>query len=122
MIHSFLWWRDTGVYAEIIPYILFDWYRVFWTGYVLPNLEIFLPILTGSNSSSLVLVLSQGRRVDQTGPPVATGWEFEPEAGVIGVIAAAIGLGLITPWVRWRDGHVDINPSTTTDLRTAAAD
>ena len=61
--------------------------------------------------------------IDQTGPPVLTGGAFDPEAGVIGVVAAAIGLGLITAWVRWRDGHVGIDPSTTTpDFRTAAAD
>lgn len=61
--------------------------------------------------------------IDQTGPPVVTGGAFGPEAGVIGVIATTIGLGLITAWVRWRDGHIGIDPSTTTpDLRIGAAD
>jgi hypothetical protein len=34
--------------------------------------------------------------IDRTGPTVATGGAFGPGAGVIGVVAAAIGLGLIT--------------------------
>jgi hypothetical protein len=62
VIHLFLWRRDPGVYAEITPYILFDWYRGLWTGYVLPNLEILLPILAGFEILLAGLVLSQGRR------------------------------------------------------------
>ena len=62
VIHLFLWWRDPGVYAEITPYILFDWYRVFWTGYALPNLEILLPILAGFELLLAGLVLSRERR------------------------------------------------------------
>ena len=62
VIHLFLWSRDPGVYVEITPYILFDWYRVLWTGYVLPNLEILLPLLAGFELLLAGLVLSQGSR------------------------------------------------------------
>jgi len=27
-IHLFLWWEDPSVYAEITPYVLFNWYQV----------------------------------------------------------------------------------------------
>ena len=62
MIHLFLWWDDPNVYAEITPYILFDWYRVLWTGHVLPNLEVLLPVLAGFELLVGGLVLNQGRR------------------------------------------------------------
>jgi hypothetical protein len=62
VIHLFLWWRDPGIYAEITPYILFDWYRVLWTGYALPNLEILLPVLAGVELLLAGIVLNQRRR------------------------------------------------------------
>jgi hypothetical protein len=62
VIHLFLWWNDPGVYAEITPYVLFDWYRVLWTGYVVPNLEIVLPVLAGFEILLAGLVPSQRRR------------------------------------------------------------
>lgn len=62
MIHLFLWWNEPGVYAEITPYILFDWYRILWTGYVLPNLETLLLILAGFEILLAGLVPSQRHR------------------------------------------------------------
>jgi hypothetical protein len=48
---------------------------------------------------------------EQAGPVVLTGGSFGPEAGVIGLVAAGLGLGLVALWVRWREG----------DLRVASA-
>lgn len=44
-IHIYLWATNRGVYAEITQFILFDWYRNLWTGLILPNLGILLPVL-----------------------------------------------------------------------------
>ena len=62
VIHLFLWWDDPGVYAEITPHILFDWYRVLWTTYVLPNLGVLLPALAGFEFVLAGLVLGRERR------------------------------------------------------------
>jgi len=60
-VHLFLWWSDPGVYAEITPYILYDWYRSLWTGSVLPNLDVLLPLLAGFELLLAGLVLRRGR-------------------------------------------------------------
>ena len=50
---------------------------------------------------------------DQSGPTVLTGGSFGPEAGVIGLVAAGLGFGLIVAWVWLREGRLYI-PSTLT--------
>lgn len=61
-IHLLFWWNDPGIYAEITPHVLFGWYRALWTGYVLPNLGVLLPVLAGFELLLAGLVLNQGRR------------------------------------------------------------
>lgn len=48
---------------------------------------------------------------EQSGPTVMTGGPFGPEAGVVGVVAAALGIVLIGMWVYWREGEVAVNPN-----------
>jgi len=58
--------------------------------------------------------------VDRSGPALVTGGAFGPEAGLLGLVAAAIGLGLIAAWVRWREGTVGVDEAVTTpELRTS---
>jgi hypothetical protein len=49
--------------------------------------------------------------IEQSGPRAVTGGAFGPEAGLIGVVAAAVGLGLTVGWVRWQEGRVRIDQS-----------
>jgi len=62
-VHLFLWWQDPGVYAAITAEVLFGWYRGLWTGYVLPNLDVLLPLLAGFEFVLAGLLLSRGRAV-----------------------------------------------------------
>lgn len=51
---------------------------------------------------------------DQSGPTLITGGSFGPEAGLIGLLAAGIGLGLVALWVRWRNGQLRVPTELTT--------
>jgi hypothetical protein len=55
--------------------------------------------------------------IEQSGPTVLTGGNFGPEAGVIGLLAAGIGLVLVALWVQWRDGRLRFPPELTTPER-----
>lgn len=44
--------------------------------------------------------------IQQSGPQFWTGGDFGPEAGMIGLLAMALGLGITYLWVRWRRGTV----------------
>jgi membrane protease YdiL (CAAX protease family) len=69
------------------------------------------PVSGTNNGISLVAI-------QQSGPRLLTGGEFGPEAGLIGIVATGIGLGLTLLWVNWREGAVQFDPSLTSpDLR-----
>lgn len=42
--------------------------------------------------------------VQQTGPDLWLGGAFGPEAGLLGLVAALVGAGIIVLWARWRYG------------------
>jgi uncharacterized protein len=46
--------------------------------------------------------------VRQLGEPWLTGGEFGPEAGVVGVVAMMIGVGLMAAWVRLSRGSLEL--------------
>lgn len=46
--------------------------------------------------------------IRQTGDPVLTGGAFGPEAGIVGIVAMLIGVGLILAWVRVSRGRVEL--------------
>ncbi|MGM0591303.1 MAG: CPBP family intramembrane glutamic endopeptidase [Halobacteriota archaeon] len=55
---------------------------------------------------------------EQAGPRVVTGGQFGPEAGLLGVVAIALGVGLTVAWVEWRYGVAKLDSEVTTpDLR-----
>ena len=64
------------------------------------------PVSGTNNGVSLVAI-------EQSGPSVITGGGFGPEAGLLGIAATGIGLGLIVLWVAWREGSVQFDLSIT---------
>lgn len=52
--------------------------------------------------------------IEQGGPAWLTGGSFGPEAGVLGVAASVVGIGLIAVWAWRREGRLAIHPSITT--------
>jgi len=60
-VHLVLWATNRTAYAEMTPYILFEWYRELWTGLVLPNLGVLLPLLAIFEAVTAVAILSKGR-------------------------------------------------------------
>jgi len=59
--------------------------------------------------------------IEQAGPTLLTGGAFGPEAGLVGVLAAIAGIGLVVAWVHQTAGEVHIDPQVTTPaLRTAS--
>jgi membrane protease YdiL (CAAX protease family) len=49
--------------------------------------------------------------IEQGGPDLWTGGSFGPEAGVIGLLAMAVGAILIIGWVKWRYGRLQLQLS-----------
>jgi uncharacterized protein len=68
----------------------------FFQGYVFG-----FPVSGGASGNS-VFAIQQG------GPAVWTGGAFGPEAGVIGILATALGCILVVLWVRWRYGKLQL--------------
>lgn len=50
-------------------------------------------------------------QIEQSGPVWFTGGAFGPEAGVIGLVAMAIGMLAIVLYARWERGSAEIDPS-----------
>ena len=68
----------------------------FFQGYVFG-----FPVSGGAAGNS-VFAIQQG------GPAVWTGGAFGPEAGLIGILATALGCILVVLWVRWRYGKLQL--------------
>jgi membrane protease YdiL (CAAX protease family) len=64
------------------------------------------PVSGTNNGVSLVAI-------EQSGPSVITGGGFGPEAGLIGISATGVGLGLTVLWVKWREGAIQFDLSLT---------
>ncbi len=58
--------------------------------------------VSGSSTGSSVIAIQQG------GPALWTGGAFGPEAGLVGILATALGCILILLWVRWRYGKLQL--------------
>lgn len=56
--------------------------------------------VSGTQTGSTFIAVEQG------GPPLWTGGEFGPEAGLIGLAAVVLGCILTALWVKWRSGRL----------------
>ena len=56
--------------------------------------------------------------IHQTGPALWTGGAFGPEAGIIGLMAIAVGCGLTLLWLRWRNGRIALHAAFAEYRRT----
>jgi hypothetical protein len=61
VVHVVYWATNRGLYAEITEFIRFEWYRDLWTGFVLPNLGVLLPVLALFELAVAVAVLSRAQ-------------------------------------------------------------
>jgi membrane protease YdiL (CAAX protease family) len=59
--------------------------------------------VSGNNFSGVTLL-----RTSLNGPALWTGGAFGPEAGLLGLVAMALGIVTVWLWLRWMDGHVHI--------------
>jgi uncharacterized protein len=59
--------------------------------------------VSGNTFDSVTVLATQ-----QTGPPLWTGGVFGPEAGLLGILASLLGIGLVVLWVRWQTGRVSL--------------
>jgi membrane protease YdiL (CAAX protease family) len=62
--------------------------------------------ISGTGTTSLI-------GIRQSGPEMMTGGAFGPEAGLLGVIAIAIGIVVIATWARYYRGTPGIHPKVT---------
>jgi membrane protease YdiL (CAAX protease family) len=46
--------------------------------------------------------------VEQSGPALVTGGRFGPEAGLVSLVALALGTAVVVGWVRWREGELSL--------------
>ncbi len=61
--------------------------------------NVFGFAVSGTSVGASFISIAQG------GPAVLTGGAFGPEAGLVGILAAAVGGALVILWVRWRRGR-----------------
>ncbi|MEF8975188.1 MAG: hypothetical protein V5A21_03045 [Halapricum sp.] len=59
--HLAFWATNRDMYAEITPHVQFEWYRDLWTGVVLPNVGVLLPLLALFEALVAVAILSNER-------------------------------------------------------------
>lgn len=69
----------------------------FFQGYVFG-----LPVSGNPSSGSIIAIT-------QLGPDIMTGGPFGPEAGIIGLIAIALGVGLTVLYVRFTEGTISLH-------------
>ncbi len=62
------------------------------------------PVSGGTSAASFIAI-------QQGGPEIWTGGLFGPEAGLVGILAIALGCLLICLWVRWQYGALQIKKS-----------
>lgn len=60
-VHLLLWATNRAVYGELTQFVLFEWYRDLWTGFVLPNLLVLVPLLALFEALVAVAILANGR-------------------------------------------------------------
>ncbi len=71
--------------------------------------------VSGSGTTATFIAIQQG------GPQAWTGGAFGPEAGLIGLVAIALGSLLTVLWVRWRYGQVRLKEALAVYRPTARA-